>query len=285
MTTRTATHNPVGRLAHDHPTVVRLGRVGWFAKGIVYVLAGGLALVIVGRSFGWTATSGAAGEASPTGAVKEIAATSGGPFLLVALAVGMLLYAAWRVVTALLPGSTDAEGWATRLGYGVSAIIYASLAVTAVSLARNPVKQADGNQTVSDATARFMQHTGGRWLIGLVGAVVIGAGLYRIKTGLTGDATKSVNMGGMAAERARWTRRLGTVGEVGRGIGIGLIGFFLLRAAITFNAAEATGLDGALRRLAIESWGVVLVAIVGVGFLAYGLFCMATFARQRLQAP
>ena len=82
-----------------------------------------------------------------------------------------------------------------------------------------------------------------------------------------------------------WTERLGAIGEVGRGVGIGLVGFFMVRAAVDYNAAEATGLDGALRRLATNTWGLVLVAVVGLGFAAYGVFCVSTFTRRRLQAP
>ncbi len=59
----------------------------------------------------------------------------------------------------------------------------------------------------------------------------------------------------------------------------------LAAAALRYDAAQATGLDGSLRRLALESWGVVVVAIVGIGFAAYGIFCLATFTRRRLQAP
>jgi hypothetical protein len=89
----------------------------------------------------------------------------------------------------------------------------------------------------------------------------------------------------MSLERIRWTRRLGAIGEIGRGVAIGLIGIFLIRAAVTFNAAEATGLDGALRRIANNWWGLVAVAVVGIGFVAYGVFCLTTFQRRRLQAP
>src|SRR5947207_2642023 len=102
-------HDPVGRLAGEHPAIVKLGRAGWLAKGVVYLLAGGLALLVVVRSFGWSNANTASKEASPTGAIKEVAKSRGGPLLLVVLAVGMFLYAAWRLTTALLPGSTDAE--------------------------------------------------------------------------------------------------------------------------------------------------------------------------------
>jgi len=31
--------------------------------------------------------------------------------------------------------------------------------------------------------------------------------------------------------------------------------------------------------------GVWLVLIVGIGFVAYGIFCLTTFTHRRLQAP
>jgi Domain of Unknown Function (DUF1206) len=277
--------DPVGHLTAAHPAIVKFGRAGWLAKGIVYVLAGGLALLVVARSFGWSHGTVGTKEASPTGAIKEVAQSSGGPLLLVALAVGMFLYAAWRVATAVLPGSTDAEGLATRVGYGVSAILYTTFGVTAISLAKSHAAKANGNKTVSDITSRVMQHTAGRWLIGVAGVVTIGAGVYRFRKGLKSDVTDDVDMSGMSAERVRLTRRLGAAGEVGRGIAMGLIGFFLVRAAVTFKPAEATGLDGALRRLALESWGALVVAVVGLGLMAYGFFCLGTVTRRRLQAP
>ena len=283
--TTSMTHDPIGRLTAEHPAIVKFGRVGWFAKGIVYLLAGGLALLVVFRSFGWSDVKVGSNEASPTGAIKEIARSTGGPLLLVALAAGMFLYAAWRLATAVRPGSTDAEGWATRVGYFVSAIMYATFGATAISLLRSRAAKANGNKTVRDITSSVMEHTAGRWLIGIAGALTIAAGLYRCRKGLKSDVTDDVDMSGMSAERSRWTRRLGAVGEVGRGIAMGLIGFFLLRAAVTFKATEATGLDGALRRLAEQPWGAFVVAVVAVGLIAYGLFCLATFTRRRLQAP
>ncbi len=285
MPTLSLAHNPTSRLAAEHPAVVKLGRVGWLAKGVIYVLAGLLAVVLVIRSFGWSTIAGTPEEASPTGAIKEVAHSTGGPLLLWALALGLFLYAAWRAVTALLPGSTDAKGWATRIGYLVSAVLYATFGLTAVSLARSSRAAANGNKKVTDLTARVMSNGAGRWLIGIVGVIALGAALYRAAKGLKVDVDDELDLTGMSAGRVRWTRSLGAIGEVGRGVAIGLIGLFLIRAAVTFDPNEATGLDGALRRVANDWWGVVLVAIVGIGFIAYGVFCVMTFPRRRLQAP
>lgn len=279
--------NPVGRFAADHPGLVRFARVGWAAKGVVYVLAGVLALIVASRANGWsdTTTTEGAEEASPTGAVQTVADSAGGGALLWVLALGMLLYAAWRLVTAILPAhDSDAKTWAKRVGYLVSVVLYTSLALTAIRLARNPSASSDGNSQVSDTTASIMENSGGRVLIGIVGAILVAVGLYRLVKGVRQDVTDELDMSGMSADRSRWTRWLGAIGEAGRGISLGLIGFFLVRAAAMYDADEATGLDGALRRLATDSWGVVIVVMVGVGSIAYGVFCLATFTRRRLEA-
>ena len=46
-------HNPVGNLAKDHPAIVRFGRAGWFAKGVVYLVAGVLALLVAAKAVDW----------------------------------------------------------------------------------------------------------------------------------------------------------------------------------------------------------------------------------------
>jgi hypothetical protein len=274
-------------MAADHPGLVKVGRAGWFAKGVVYVVAGVLALLIAAKASGWTksATAGTQ-EASPTGALKTIAHETGGTLLLGLLVVGLFIYAAWRVVSAFLPGGTGAEAWAKRIGFVVSAVIYSTFAVTALALARGqPPAATNGNATVSKTSGGIMQHSGGRVLIGAVGVIVIAVGLYRMVKGFKRDVTDELDLSRVPAERRRWTERLGAVGEIGRGVGIGLIGYFLVRSAVTYDPAQATGLDGALRTLVAKTGGVIVVLVVGIGFVAYGLFCLATFTHRRLQAP
>jgi hypothetical protein len=80
------------------------------------MIAGYLILSVASRAKGWTAAA-VDQDASPTGAIKTVADSSGGALLLWMLAIGMLLYAAWRLVTALLHGETDVEAWVRRIGY------------------------------------------------------------------------------------------------------------------------------------------------------------------------
>ncbi|HQZ33993.1 MAG TPA: DUF1206 domain-containing protein [Ilumatobacteraceae bacterium] len=270
----------------QHPGLIKFGRLGWFAKGVVYTVAGVLALVVTGKAAGWSQVEQTpTAEASPTGALRTIAQATGGALLMWLLAVGMIAYSAWRVVSALLPGGTDLMAWVKRIGYLVSAVIYVTFAITAISLARATEADTDGNAKVTSMSADVMAHTGGRIVIGLAGAIAIGAGIYRMAKGVKVDVTDELDLSGLSSQHRLWTKRLGAIGEFGRGLGIALIGFFLLRAAITYDRTEATGLDGALRRLSTHTWGQVIVVAIGLGFVAYGAFCLATFTRRRLQAP
>ncbi|MGZ4770268.1 MAG: DUF1206 domain-containing protein [Ilumatobacteraceae bacterium] len=278
--------NPVGRLTAQHPGAVKICRAGWFAKGVVYVIAGILALSVAAKASGWSnsPTTGNQ-EASPTGAIKTVAGSGGGVLLLWLLALGMLIYAMWRVVSALLPGGHDAKARAHRIGYLASAVIYTTFAISAIALARRTQTDPNGNKKVTDITASMMTHTAGRLVIGVLGVIVMAVGLYRLSKGVKLDVADELDLSGMSAARITWSKRLGAVGEIGRGIGIGLVGFFLLRSAMTYDANEATGLDGALRRVATSGLGVFVVVVVGIGFAAYGIFCLATFTHRRLQAP
>jgi hypothetical protein len=277
-------HNPVGEAAAAHPGFVKIGRAGWFAKGAVYLIAGYLILSVALRAKGLTDRS-ANQEASPTGAIKTVANSGGGTFLLWLLAVGMVLYAIWRLVTAMLPGKSGVGTWVHRIGYVVSAVVYTTFAISAAALARHATSRPDGNKNVTDISASIMTHTSGRLVIGAVGIIVIAAGLYRTFKGITVDVKDELDVGGMSSTVVTWAARIGAIGEIGRGVGIALVGYFMLRSAVTYDVGQATGLDGALRRLTADTWGIVVVAIVGVGFIAYGAFCVVTFPYRRLQAP
>ncbi len=285
MTTRTTvpmSGNPAVE-ARRHPALLRLLRTGWFAKGVVYVLAGVFALTIWQR--GRNGATGQGQEASPTGAVEAVAHATGGKVLLAALTVGLLAYAAWRVLGALLPTTNDAESIAHRIGYLVSAALYVSLAVTAIALLRSSGDgSTDGNSTATEATADLMERTAGRWLVGLAGVIALAVAFYRARKGVERDVEDELDLSGLLPNVRKTLQWMAAAGEIGRGVAIGLIGFFLVRAAITYDAAEATGLDGALRRLLENAWGEAVVIVVGIGFVAYGLFCLLTFTRRRLEA-
>ena len=72
----------LGNVAHRHPAVIAIARLGWVAKGIVYGLVGVLAVPIAIEGLRADRARDGDQEASPLGAVAEIAETSLGAIAL-----------------------------------------------------------------------------------------------------------------------------------------------------------------------------------------------------------
>ena len=60
----------------------------------------------------------------------------------------------------------------------------------------------------------------------------------------------------------------------------GLIGFFLVKAAIDYKANEAIGLNGALAKLYDRTYGPWLLGLIAAGLIAFAIFS-TTEARYR----
>ena len=110
------------RRAATSPWMIRLARLGYTVKGIVYVVIGWLA-VMVAIGHGGKATD-------QSGAIQTINSLPLGKFLLVVVAIGLLGFALWSFIQALFDTEgkgRDAKGIASRIGYAVVGASYALL--------------------------------------------------------------------------------------------------------------------------------------------------------------
>jgi hypothetical protein len=78
----------------------------------------------------------------------------------------------------------------------------------------------------------------------------------------------------------KWVSWIGSFGYAARMVVFGLIGIFLIKAALDFNPAKAVGVDGALAKLSNSSHGSWLLGIVAFGLVAFALYSF-TDARYR----
>jgi hypothetical protein len=258
--------------------VDRLARFGYAAKGIVYSLIGLLAVQTV---------IGAGGQTTDAqGALKTISRQPLGQFLLLLIGIGLIGYVVWRFVQAIQDPEhhgSDGKGIAQRLGYGISGIIYAGLAWTALQLAFGGSSGGNSNST-QDWTARLLSQPFGRWLVGLLGAFIIGLGIYQLYKAYTAKFRNKLKLREMSHEEETWAMRTGRCGLAARGIVFGLIGIFLIQAARQYDPNQAIGLDGALQTLAQQPYGPWLLGIVALGLVAYGIY-MIVQARYRRFMP
>ena len=257
-----------GREADARDVAEGAGRAGLVARGVIYLVVAGLAVRIALR----TADDE---QADQRGALAEVAEQSFGSALLVLLAVGFGCYAVWRAVRAVTGEERGDTALHKRLADVGRVVIHVSLLLTTISVLRDD----GGEERSSDSqewTARLMALGWGRWVVGLVGVVLLGGGVWLVRRGFSEDFRKHL-------ERLRgWVVTLGKIGHVGRGIAFAFIGAFVLRAAVRFDPAEPIGLDAALRDLAGSGWGTVVVLVVAFGLGAFGLFSIAESRDRRV---
>ena len=272
-----------------HPGVVKFARVGWAAKGVVYLLTGILAFTIAADPFG-SQSDGSSGQADPSGAVATIARQPFGTILMWTMAAGLFLYAAWRIVTVLLPADVDGHSILRRIGYTVSAATYVLLGVTAISLATKPGSSSGGedgssqDSQVTKVTRSVMEWPAGRWLIGLAGIVVIGVACYFLYKAISASFEKELEHRSIGPFSWKAVRTAGRIGWFGRAAMMALIGVFVARAAIQFDPDEARGLGDSLRRVVDNDLGMVLVVVVAAGLTLYGAFCVLTAPARKVVA-
>jgi hypothetical protein len=252
-----------------------LAKLGFAARGTIYLLIGWFAvLLVVGKR---------PPEADQRGALQEVTRHNGGFALLWVIAIGLTGYALFRFSEAAFGVVGDAKGHekGPRLKSLFRGCLYAFFAVNAFNLlAHARSKSQAGQQQL--LTARVMQHSFGRWVIGIVGAVVIVIGLALIVEGIRGKFKKYFALSDLPAGSRRIVWFLGTFGTSARGVVFGLTGFFLVKAAWDYDPSKARGLDGALRNTVANSdLGRTLVGVVAVGLIAFGLYCYAEAAWRR----
>ena len=81
--------------------------------------------------------------------------------------------------------------------------------------------------------------------------------------------------------RGRAIEVVGVAGHLARALALAVVGGLAGAAALFADPARAGGLDAALRTLGSTLPGAWLLAVVAVGFAAFGLFCIADAATRR----
>jgi hypothetical protein len=251
-------------------SVERFARFGYLCKGFVYAVMGLLAAgTIVNR--------GQIGDRQ--GAFRWILDKPFGRLVLIIMAVGLVGYAVWRVLSGIDDSERrgrDAKGIAIRIGSVARGLFYAWVAS---ELALLVLRHRGGKGSDIQArhwTARAMDEPFGRWLVAIAGACVVGYCGYQLYRAITGKLSKKIRTRSIPP----WLIAVSRFGLGARAIIAGVIGASLIRAAIHYSPAQARGTTGAMRSLAAQPFGAVLLALTGLGLAAYGVYAFVN-ARYR----
>lgn len=242
-------------------------RMGFAARGVMYVLIGFIALRS-GRAEGGT------------GAL-DLLSSGAGRFILALMAVGFLGYALWRLSEAALDTEghgSDAKGVAVRIGGAVSGLVHLGLGFYALTLALGSSSGGGGDgQSAEKGAATALSLPGGPVLLTIAAIALIATGLYQMVKAARLKFLEQID--GEAARRD-WVKWIGRAGYAARGVVFGIMGWFLIQAAGEARAEQAGGMEEALGSLPSS-----LQYVVAAGLLLFGVFSFVEARYRRINNP
>lgn len=252
------------RAAHQaSPAVQKLARLGYAAKGVVYLIIGGVAAQ--------AAFSPAEQVEGTEGALHTILEQPFGRVLLGIVAVGLAGFVVWRAVQAIVDPEHSGGGMkrtAGRIGFAISGVVYAALTLEAVRMIRGSGGQGGGTE---HWTAVVMEKPFGRIAIGLAGVGIGAYGLYQLAKAFKSDLDKRLDLEGSAVATRKRVVALARAGTAARGVVFAIIGWLVIKSALQYDPSEAQGLQGALVTLREAAYGRYLLGLVALGLMAYGI--------------
>jgi hypothetical protein len=243
---------------------ITLVRLGYAARGIVYVLLGYLALSTRGEA--------REGASSVFDYLQDVPL---GSALLWVIAIGLLAYSAFKLISAVgdvQHRGSDAKGAVKRVGDLASGFAYAFLAYAAFQFATGGKHAAEGGQSQHMAGS-VMDWAVGPVVLGIVGLGFIAGAFVQAKSAATADFMKHV-----AGRAPSAVEAVGRAGSAARAVVFALIGWSLVQSAWLVQSGKAKGLGEAI--LALRAHGVIY-ALVAIGLLLFGVFSLV-MARYRI---
>lgn len=243
-----------------------LARAGYASRGIVYLIVGGLAALAAFGEGGSTTDS--------RGALFTVLSAPFGKLLLAGLGAGLLFFAVWRLVQALLDTDchgTSAKGLVIRGGLAVSGITYISLGGFALSLALGWGFGGSGDKSSEMWTAELLSQPAGMSLVAIVGVVIIGVAVAHFIKAWKASFERHFEM---SEQERSFITPISRIGLVARGVAFFIIGGLFIAAAVQHDPSKAGGMSDALLALQQQPFGQMLIATMAFGLVAFGAYSM-----------
>ena len=237
--------------------------MGLAARGVLYILIGWIAiLVALGQS---------SQQADQQGALQLLAGQPYGLVSLWLMGIGFAGYALWRLSEAAFGVTGEGYGAGPRLKSLVRAVIYGFFAYLTFKIIMGA---GSGSQTKKqqDLTATVMRHSGGQWLVGIVGLIIVIAGLVLVAEGVRRKFLKYLRLSEMSPRTRRIVERLGMIGTAARGAVFAVAGILVIDAAVTYQPSKAGGIDKALLTLRSQPFGEFLLILAALGLVIFGVY-------------
>jgi hypothetical protein len=244
-----------------------LARGGFLVKGVLYMVVGALALQVAAKVGGRvTGTSGA------------LTTVLGQPFgrtLLLVAAIGLLGYAAWRVLQGLFDPDGLGHDWrgvAIRATFVVRGGLHAMLGWQALRLYRG--LSGSSGTSEREVAAEAFQWPLGDWLVVFAGLSLIGFAVQQVYAAITCRLERNLDVEKMRREAGEWAVGLSRFGVAARAVVFALFGWAIVVAGWCRDPSEVGTTASSFRTLAAQPGGLGrwLLGVTAAGFVAYGFY-------------
>lgn len=248
-------------------------RMGLAAHGIVYCL---MSLLSVLAAFGFKKDTAGKSEA-----FKVIYEQPFGKGVLMLIGLAMLGYVTLKFFQAFADTrhkGSDTQAVFIRIGMFWSGLVYLALSFTAFSLALYK-SNGDSGEQKKMLIGKALELPWGTWLVGIAGAILVIAGIYQGGRGVTRSFMKYVDL--RRSDFKKTFVRIGVAGHIARGLVFCIIGYLVIRAAMSANPDEAESTRGAFEFVK-ASFGNVLMGLIALGLLAFGIFMFVRARHEKM---
>ena len=244
-----------------------LARLGFLTKGVLYMVIGSLALQVAAR---------AGGRLTGTrGALTTVLGQPFGHTLLLVAAIGLLGYAAWRVLQGLFDPDRlghDWRGLAIRGSFVARGVVHAALGWQAFRLYRG--LSAPSRTSEREVAAEAFQWPLGDWVVLLAGLGLIGFAVQQVYAAITCRLERNLDVEELRREAGEWAVGLSRFGVAARAVVFAVLGWAIVVAGWSRDPSEVGTMASSLHTLAGQP-GVLgrwFFGVTAAGFVAYGFY-------------
>jgi hypothetical protein len=248
-----------------------LAAFGCIATGIVYAAIGIIAIL----SF-LKIKHGGADESSLLAFLNHYTL---GKFLVWIIMLGSLSYIIWRIFETFKDPygyGKDLQGIATRTGIVLSTSADALLIYSTIQILLDTaeVKENGEPQELRNSIENVLSHDLGKYLLVGIGVIVFITAAVQMIYGVSRGYAERLDINHFNPFGKKLIHGLAWFGYSSRGIILGIIGFFFIKAGILENAQLVVNTDKAFDFIGDHIGGLYFI-IVAVGTICYGIFMTA----------
>mgnify|MGYP006198291905 CR=1 FL=1 len=254
--------------------IAKIRSVGFFTKGVVYLIVGALTFM--------AAVNWGGSISSSDNVVRFLMDLPLGIVLVGTTSLGLLAYSLWRFYEVIQVQQDQNESKLKRgikmLRYFYSGLFYITIAYSFAKPLINSLRDVgvspenDQNGEEKAALWELLNHNWGKALLWALALLIAGQAIQQFYISYKAGFMKKIDNYPQVKYEYDLIRKIGRFGYVARGVVFGILSFFVVKVILSHNANAYKGTKGALEYLLGFDYGTFLLSIVALGLAGYGIF-------------